>query len=466
MTDVMIRVRGSLSIPKSSLSPEELKLLRLRLTLMARPLDGDPYQVRGYTENEEVIEIPRHFREEDYRAQIGGWDWVCPPLDVALGSKMTLKPSREQPQAVAAMVEHIRRHNSGILVAPTGTGKTLCALAIAQQFQTPIAVFVYAAHMIENWVNHVVDHYGLSEHDVGVIGASRRKVGSVTIVFVQTVTAGNMDPALFERFGFLIADEVHRHGSPVWHQVMGRFAARYRLGVSADPTRCDGLQPLIHWTFGDVGYSVKEVERDPALTCLYKFPARYEEHSYRKLIFTDGHVEYGDTVDPQRYDRLLARDKRRNAWLIKRIIEARSKGRSVLVFSRFRNHLQGLCSRFIKEWGDREPKTRAATMLGGARNKTDREHQRQALTADVNFTTYSYARDAMNAPHLDTLIFATPPGNPRQPAGRLRDNAVPGKQKLLILDPYEPNPYSTERAHSRAYIYRQLGYPIQWHPTT
>ena len=55
----------------------------------------------------------------------------------------------------------------------------------------------------------------------------------------------------------------------------------------------------------------------------------------------------------------------------------------------------------------------------------------------------------MNATQLDTLFFATPPGNPLQPIGRLREVAREGKKELLVIDPWETNPYALDRAKAR-----------------
>ncbi|MGD9727489.1 MAG: hypothetical protein AB7V39_14030, partial [Nitrospiraceae bacterium] len=79
-----------------------------------------------------------------------------------------------------------------------------------------------------------------------------------------------------------------------------------------------------------------------------------------------------------------------------------------------------------------------------------------AMVADVIFCTYAFGRDAMNIPHVDTLLLATPPGKVLQPIGRLRDKGPSDRRPLLCIDVYEDVDYSRRKAARREQTYHDL----------
>ena len=152
----------------------------------------------------------------------------------------------------------------------------------------------------------------------------------------------------------------------------------------------------------------------------------------------------------------------RNTWRVDKIIEARSKGRAILVFAHHREHIKSLHDEFMARWSKLESevqlnKTSVSLLWGGLKTK----ERKAAQEADITFTTHGFAREALNMPHLDTLIFATPPGNPLQPAGRLRDKGPTTRKSLLIIDPFELGDYPFKKAMSRKQSYEDLGMTVK-----
>lgn len=458
-------MRGAVGLREDLVTPEVEEWLDSVLTLKTRPYKGDPETVHGYVRHKGYLWIPRHFNERQIWKRVEEWGWVVPDRDTPFRSLMTLDPKRKQPQAVSAMVDYLRRNYSGILVMPTGMGKTLTSLAISSAFGTPVGIFVYADHMPKNWIDHAQRHLGLREDEIGVIQRDRADVGKpLTLISVQSALHGDYSRQVYDQFGFLIGDEVHRYGAARWQYVVSKFSAKYRLGISADPHRGDGLDPLIGWCWGNVAFTVRKRETgEKAQICMIRLPITYPEKSYCQ-VYRDrdtGQLMVGDP-EPTKYDKKLTKDRARNKWLVDRMIEARQTGRRILIFARHKKHLQALCDEFNARWeGTRE--TLAMMLVGGATNKRKRALQQQALTeSDLAFTTYAFARDAMNEPRFDTLIFATPPGNPLQPVGRLRDKGPADRRPLLVLHPYESDDWSLERAGRCSGLYESLGHPIKW----
>lgn len=460
-------MNGAMGIRSDLLTDEHLDHYKKRLTLQSIPFkEQKPITVCSYSEHDGYFWVPRYFDHLTFWPKIKHWNWVSPKLDYKLEQLMTPDPTRDQPQAIDALEVMLRRDSAAIGVLPTGNGKTLIALSIARRFQTPIAVFVYAGHMIDNWIEHAQSVLGIPPEDVGIVKEGRCDLGKpLTIVSIQTAMVRDLPEAFLQQIGFIIADEIHRYGARAWGKVVSQFPARYRLGMSADPVRDDGLDPIIRWNFGKVGFCIhKRKTGEMPLVCLVRTNSNYPKNKYL------GWKKVGARwvplpPDSMKYDKLLMRDKSRNDWLVSKIVEARAKGRAIMVFARHREHIKNLHDLFVQEYANLRdvsdyPETRALLFYGGI----SVSERKSAASAQLIFTTHGYARDALNLTHLDTLVFATPSGNPLQPAGRLRDKGKPGRKSLLIIDPFEVNNYSFRKAMKRKEIYESLGMPVKRYP--
>src|SRR4029077_13298968 len=120
-----IVIAGDLGIRLDSLTPDQRSELEQALTATSRPYRQDdlPVTVCCYTESDGYFWIPRSFALD--RGFIPDQDKRVSGLPQDFEFKAKLDPARGQVEAVPAMVKYIRKNGSGLLVAPTGTGKSL-----------------------------------------------------------------------------------------------------------------------------------------------------------------------------------------------------------------------------------------------------------------------------------------------------------------------------------------------------
>lgn len=351
-------------------------------------------------------------------------------------------------------------------------GKTILGYAIGQRLNTTIGVLVYNKQMVKNWIETAEWLFGLSRDEIGLVQGDRCDLGKpVTIMMVQSLLSSKPYPdELYSQFGIIVADEVNRFGAPQWNEVMKLFSARYRVGMSADPTRDDGLDKLVQWHFGQVAHKVVMARPKPDVVQVL-FRRKYHISAY-----TDRwkKTPSGEPMpNSLKYDKLLAEDEERNLFLINEMVKMRQRKRRILVFSRLKGHLIQLKSLFEERFNvldaiidavDAEGpdadvidmETSVTLLVGGLKDKALDE----AMSGDVIFCTYAFGRDAMNIPHVDTLVLATPPGKVLQPIGRLRDKGPSDRCSLLCLDPYEEVSYSVNKASRRRDTYDQLGIKV------
>lgn len=147
----------------------------------------------------------------------------------------------------------------GTLCAPTGSGKTVIALAMIVRRRQPALVVVHTKDLAYQWIARAQQFLGIPADNIGLIGAGKKKVGpQITVALVQSLykCADLVAPAV----GHLIVDECHRTPSRTFTEAVNEFDAQFMLGLSATPYRRDSLSQLIFWHLGDLHHQVDKSE--------------------------------------------------------------------------------------------------------------------------------------------------------------------------------------------------------------
>jgi len=171
-----------------------------------------------------------------------------PPLD-------GIKLRSYQEEAVAKAVSA----TEGVIVAPTGSGKTFIALELIRRLGQRAIIIVHRKELAKQWIRVIEERMGITP---GFIGDGKFNVGTeITIAMVGTLIANEgFAKELSEEIGTLIIDECHHCPSNQFFSVQKLFAARYRFGVSATPNRRDGLEIMIYRALGDVVHEITREE--------------------------------------------------------------------------------------------------------------------------------------------------------------------------------------------------------------
>jgi superfamily II DNA or RNA helicase len=130
-----------------------------------------------------------------------------------------------QSQALAAWAAFGQR---GVVVLPTGAGKTRLAIAAIAQTGLPAAVLCPTRVLATAWHGELERWLG---EPVGMIGDGEHRVERITVMTFESAYR-HMD-GLGERFGLLVVDEVHHFGSGVRVEALEACAATSRLGLTA-----------------------------------------------------------------------------------------------------------------------------------------------------------------------------------------------------------------------------------------
>src|SRR3954447_26030548 len=147
---------------------------------------------------------------------------------------LALQPRVYQREAVGRWLGNGGR---GVVVLPTGAGKTVVAFMALEQVPVRALVVVPTIDLLHQWRRGLIEKAGVPADQVGVIGGGERSSAPVTRV---TYDSAAMPRRRLDGFGLLIVDEVHHLPAPTYRAIAAKTAAPWGLGLSAPPERSDG----------------------------------------------------------------------------------------------------------------------------------------------------------------------------------------------------------------------------------
>ncbi len=298
-------------------------------------------------------------------------------LDVSFQGELTA----EQAQAADALL----RHETGVLAATTGFGKTVVAASLIAARRQSTLILIHLQPLAQQWAARLGAFLGLDPKRVGIIGGGRRKVsGLLDIALIQSRARKSVVSDLVAEYGHLIIDECHHLSAVSFEAVARQAKARYVLGLSATVTRKNGHHPIIFMQCGPVRYRVdakKQATRRP--------------FGHRVVLRQTGFRAAHDAKPGiQELYGVLARDEERNDLIFDDILVPLEAKRSPVVITERKDHLASLAkrlSRFARNvivlrggMRSRERQSAMAALAavsdaGGTRDRRDRALPRRGL---------------------------------------------------------------------------------------
>jgi superfamily II DNA or RNA helicase len=167
------------------------------------------------------------------------------PLPLIPALEMT--PYPHQRSALAAWLAAGRQ---GVVVLPTGAGKTYLAQLALQEIQHSTLIVVPTLDLMHQWYAHLVAAF--PDAPVGLLGGGSH---DRTPLLVATYdSAAIQADALGNRYALLVFDECH-HLPGAFTRVIAEYSlAPYRLGLTATPERSDGTHADLHTLIGPEVY--------------------------------------------------------------------------------------------------------------------------------------------------------------------------------------------------------------------
>lgn len=524
------RVDGTFSVPCEFLGPIEKMGIEKACAIQPRDMSSfyggkppDPYPTTEVLVDE--TGIPRlHVKRATGYALWGKAD----PKDVAGLGKRMVKASRmafggklcdgtndtpPQRQAVDQVLKFFRKRRAtgaaqGMVVAPTGTGKTVMGLAVASELgplskpevRYKTAVVCHRTELMVQWKERIAQflpgarvgyvqgpEFDVIGKDIVIIMIdsllsrgerpedARKGKATNKEAFLEAFEAHMVNPRrtkkgtikpkatlppgfkkypafLLGQFGFVLYDEGHHLAAKGYSKALGYLPSLYALTLTATPKKSGKVIPQLFYVCGPV---------------IVQFPRAYQQVKLKAVRYENAETQVirrrGELVAIWDMQKDLAYDFDRNARIVQEVKAALMVKRHVLIFTERVKHSIFLVRRLQSLVGDKDipPDPKRPQLVGWYTPSYTREVRRKELGARVIVTTYQYASEGMDVKTLDTLILASPRSEMEQIVGRIF-RPCPDKQTPYIIDIYEDfYDYFSGMWRKRYRFYKDEGYMME-----
>lgn len=378
----------------------------------------------------------------------------------------TLRP--EQTRAQTAMLAH----DTGILAARTGFGKTVVAASLIAQRAVSTLILVNNKGLADQWRTQlskfltieteplIVEktpkgHLRKKEQIGRYYGTVKNRSGVIDIATLQTLA--RMDTTDVRKFlaayGQIIIDEVHHIPAFTYEQVLKEASARYLYGLSATPYREDGLDPIITMRVGPIRYHTDAI--DPAFAQTVQRTVYPRFTSFGALAADIQSMTLAEVLSA------MGEDAERNQLIVQDVSQCANARRHILVLTQRVAHaklLSGLLQAKLSI---------PVHTLYGQQEKQHQSAQRAAVTDTSQpyclVATGSYVGEGFDVSTIDTLVLALPVAGKSvltQYLGRMQ-RSLAEKPELRVYDYVDGFlPMLGRMYHKRLRTYRGQGYTV------
>ena len=384
---------------------------------------GTPRFVYCFEHDETELRLPRGLLDSVRRImkaasiRIEVADELAEPvsIDVSFRGELTTE------QRTAASV--MESHESGVLVAPPGSGKTVIACALIAERGVRTAVIVNRAELAGQWRERLIEFLDIDDKQIGQYGAGRRKLRHVVDIFMlQSVTHRSADPTLLNEYGLVIVDECHSLGAAATEAAIRQVAVKHWLGLTATPYRADQMDDIITMQCGPVRHTMTDSQQFGKELVVHASGFQSEETG-------------ADGPSMQAIYTELAADEDRNQAIAQDALDAYRTGRNCLILSNRVDHVEKLADILRPD--------AAVFVLHGRLHQKERRQVRTKLAERDSTEPFvlvaidKVAGEGFDLPSLDTLFLASPiafKGRIVQQLGRISRSSREGDVAAQVHD--------------------------------
>lgn len=262
----------------------------------------------------------------------------------------------------------------GIIVMPTGAGKTIVAIGAIAMMSVPTLCLVPTRILLEQWRERLHEFFRMP---IGILGDGQQRLAPIMVTTFES--AYRYMNWIGNRFSLLVVDEVHHFGVGMRDEALEMCTAPWRIGLTATPvTNSEARKKLVE-IMGRIVYEVTLNE----LTGKYLAP--FEHVTLQLDLYPDERRTYEHEMTLfQRERERFSRSRPGGNWAeFASWASSNPEGRRALVAFRRAGRL--LCSARAKE-------ECLVTLL-----ERHRENKVLVFTADTE-TAYQISRKFLVAP--------------------------------------------------------------------
>jgi superfamily II DNA or RNA helicase len=197
-----------------------------------------------------------------------------PPLELRIAR-------RPRPYQAEACEAWRKSRGRGVVVLPTGAGKTHVAVLAAIDKRRSTLVIAPTLDLVRQWYDVLRTSFGTA---VGVVGGGEHSVKPLTVITYDSAYL-HME-SIGAKFGLVVFDECHHLPSEAYAMAARLCLAPYRLGLTATPERADGRDSVLAELVGPIVY------RKDILELSGNYLAEYDTERVTVSLSPEERVEY------------------------------------------------------------------------------------------------------------------------------------------------------------------------------
>lgn len=428
-----ISVGNQIVLARSEIMPDLKDFLKKELNflnteyLQKRRLGKSTYKVQKYfkliEESGDAISLPRGFlgklvtflKAHNIAHEIR---YERPAL-----AGVSFKSSIELTPAQSKVLDSAMAHDQGVIVAPSGSGKTIIGLELAARRKMPTLIVVHRRQLLDQWVERIQTFLGIPKAHIGQYSGAKKDIGNqITVGLLQSFARTKDLSAIKNQFGMLLVDECHHIPASTFREVVAQLNPHYLYGLTATPKRKHNDEKLIYMYIGEILAQMEATHDAPASSIAAQ---NTPEVIVRE---TSLNLPFKFTTDLfQLLAKVVCFDTVRNQLIIEDILREISANKKVLVLSERKEHLEVL-NLYLKG----KCETIVISGEDSARMRTSKIKQIEEGQYQAILSTGQFFGEGIDVRGITCLVLAFPfsfEGKLAQYIGRLRES---DDQKLVI----------------------------------
>ena len=360
-----------------------------------------------YQEKEEHLCLPVHWAQKNIHDGAIEYQLSEEQKEQIPTDRFTFNgaPREHQLEAVDTSLDHLKKDGRGILCLQTGGGKTFTSLYLAAKLGHRILVVIHKRSLLQQWENEIKTF--LPNATIGYLWQKHNdtKADIVLAMWQTLLKRKDVTPT----WNTIIVDECHRICSKEFSQIMFKVNAQYAIGLSATPSRKDGLLDVLYWHLGPIMYQQAPTNRST-------LPVLVKQLSFH----TPDYDKYRNSIAKQ-YVRVISTittNPDRTRMILKEVIGITKRKdaseRYILILTERVKHAE-LVHAALGEIFKQTPDMTVGLFVGSQ----TMENLTRAKEARIIVATYKIFEEGESIERLNTLIMASPKKDVRQSIGRI-----------------------------------------------
>ena len=290
-------------------------------------------------------------------------------LDFSLAEKTRngkdLHIRQYQKEAIDSFISGTYGNMSGIVVLPSGAGKTLVGMGVMEKIKENTLIITTGTIAVRQWIREILDKSNLSAASIGEYTGESKEILPVTVTSYQILTYHqrkkkensdknqegefaldnpvsddeiaekypNLDVFKARNWGLIIYDEVHLLPAPVF-RITSEIQAKKRLGLTATLVREDGKEDDVFSLIGPKKFDApwKDLEKQGWIATAQCFEVRVK--------FPDEELKMSYAIAPPKDKYRVAAENPSKMEAIKSIISRLSPDDSILIIGDYIDQLE------------------------------------------------------------------------------------------------------------------------------